>query len=132
MSTDPDPDPVFEVVDATPGTKRRNRQDGGPLTRLYLTRLPAYVPKHRYDQLPIASEKGNPHDPVEPIPRIRTLYCMTVSILLTTVFYAIALGCIPFIILIVIIVYQRYFEDDDPNSNNGTDTSGLSPYPFSN
>jgi hypothetical protein len=127
-----DADPVIEVVDAP--TKRRSRRETVPLTRLYLTSLPAYEPKHRYDLLPFATEEnGNSKkEPMEDrIAKVRTFYCLTISLFWTLLFYAIVITAIPAFFLLVIAAYQKYIDTaKTPNMSNMTNTSDMFPNPF--
>lgn len=127
-----DADPVIEVVDAS--TRRRSRRETVPLTRLYLTSLSPYVPKQRYDRLQFSTEEnGNSNkEPVEErAAKVRTLYCMTVSIFWTFLFYAIVIFAIPAFILVVISLYDYYWQSAKAASmSNSTNTSDMSLNPL--
>lgn len=135
-----DPDPVLEVVEVLPPASDPSRSSQSAksrpaLTRLYLTGLPVYVPKQRYDMLSFDAEQNSNVEPVDPTPKkIRTLYCLTMSIFWTVLFYSIALAFIPFIVLIVIAVYKNYWEmAESLNMSNSTDDTSDSPLnPLSN
>lgn len=122
-------DPVIEVVDST--ARRRSRRETPPLTRLYLTSLPAYVPKQRYDRLQFPLEANGDDDsnkePVEErMAKIRTCYCMTVSVIWSILFYAISISAIPAFIFVCVAVYNYYFQAAKTMSmTNSTNTSDM-------
>jgi hypothetical protein len=126
-----DADPVIEVADA-PTKRRIRRENVPPLTRLYLTSLPEYVPKQRYDRLQFSStteENGNSSKELEEkrMAKVRTCYCLTVSIFWTFLFYAISLSAIPAFVLVVISLYDYYIQEAKTLSmSNSTNTSTLS------